>query len=99
MNVFTTDHPLVSQTSWFDTKAHPVLSLVCNAFTFAVVLTPFVLVGLCCCAMSDMGGEPEPFPELWMALVLGSVLAFGISLVGAVPIVLAYRLLAPNRVP
>ena len=94
MNVFTTDHPLASQSSWFDTRAHPLLSFVCNTVVLALILTPLVLVRLYYYAISDIGAEPNPFPEPWKALFMGSVLAFAVSLVGAFPVVLLYRLFA-----
>jgi hypothetical protein len=94
MNIFTTEHPLASQPSWFDTKEHPLLSFVCSVFVLALTLTPLVLARLYFYAISDIGAEPTQFPEPRWALFMGSVLAFALSLVCAFAVVLAYRVLA-----
>lgn len=94
MNIFTTEHPLDCVPSWHDTKAHPLLSFVCGVLILGLMLTPFVLVRLILYAFGDIGAEPNPFPNPVLALLVGSVLAFASSLVCAVPVVLAYRLLA-----
>lgn len=94
MNIFTTEHPLTSQPSWFDTKEHPFLSFVCSVFVLALVFTPLILFGLYSYAISDIGAEPNPFPDPWLALAVGSIYSFTISLVGASLVVLAYRMLA-----
>jgi hypothetical protein len=93
MNIFTTEHPLDSVPSWFDTKEHPLLSFVCSVLVLALMLAPLVLVRLILYAFSDIGAEPNPFPDPVAALLVGSVLAFALSLVCAIPVVLAYRLL------
>jgi hypothetical protein len=93
MNVFAADHPLVSQSpSWFDVKAHPRLSFVCATAVLAFVLAPFVLVRLYYYAISDIGAEPNPFPQPWLAMAVGCVVAFAVSVVPAAPVVLLYRL-------
>jgi hypothetical protein len=97
MNVFTTDHPLASQSSWFDQSEHPLLSFVCCTCALALILTPLVLARLYYYAIADIGAEPNPFPDFWGALFMGSVLAFAVSLVCAVPVVLGFRLVARNR--
>jgi hypothetical protein len=97
MNVFTTDHPLASGSSWFDTKEHPRLSFVCSAVLWAMILTPFVVVRLYNYAISDIGAEPNPFPEPFWALVVGSVLAFTISLVCVSPFLWVYRTIVSRR--
>jgi hypothetical protein len=94
VNIFTTEHPLASQPSWFDTKAFPVLSFVCSVVVLALMLAPLVFVRLCYYVFSDIGAEADPFPDPCLAILLGSVLAFAFSLVCAFPVVLAYRLLA-----
>jgi hypothetical protein len=94
MNPFTTDHPLDTQTSWFDTKQHPLLSFVCSTFGLALILTPLVLVRLYYYAISDIGAEPNPFPEPWWGLFMGSVVAFVLSVICAFPFVLVFRLFA-----
>ena len=94
MNIFTAEHPMASQSSWFDTKEHPRLSFLCNTFVLALILAPFLLVRLYYYAISDIGAEPNPFPEPWRCFFMGSVLAFGLSVVCAFPAVLVYRLIA-----
>jgi hypothetical protein len=94
MNIFTTDHSLASQPSWFDAKAHPRLSLICSAFVLALLLTPLALVRLYCYAVSDIGAEPTPFPDPWLALIAGLGLAFGFSIVGASFLLFVFRFVA-----
>jgi hypothetical protein len=94
MNIFTTEHPLASKPSRFDTKEHPLLSFVCSAFILALILTPLVLICLYCYTISDIGAEPTPFPDPWLAFVVGSAVAFVLNLICAFPVVLAYRLFA-----
>jgi len=92
MNPFTTDHPLASQSSWFDTRAHPVLSFVCSTFVLALISTPLVLVSLYDWYMSDMGAEPNVFPHLGWALLAGSAISFLICFLGTLPVVLLIRI-------
>jgi len=93
MNIFATDHPLVSQSpSWFDAKAHPRLSFILSASVLSLCLVPFILVQLYRYAISDIGAEPNPFPQPCLALLVGGVLAFVVGLFCSVPVVLAYRL-------
>lgn len=93
MNPFTTDHPLAAKSSWFDTREHPVLSFVCSALVLGLILTPVVLVRLYYGAISDIGAEPNPFPQPWWALFWGVLIAFVLSLFVALPAVLLLRLL------
>lgn len=93
MNVFTTDHPLASQPSWFDAKAHPVLSYFCGVFLLALLLAPLILFGLYEYAMTDIGAD-NPFPEPGWALLMGSIWAFVLGLFCAGPLLLAFRLVA-----
>jgi hypothetical protein len=92
MNPFTTDHPLAAQSSWFDMRVHPIHSSVCSSIVLALVLTPLVLYRLYLFATSDIGAEPNPFPQPWWALFWGSAIAFALSLLVAVPIVFLFRL-------
>lgn len=94
MNPFTTDHPLAAKSSWFDTHEHPVLSFVCSTLLLTFIFTPIVLVRLYYWAITDIGTEPNPFPQPWWALFWGMVVAFVLSLFGAVPAVLLLRLLS-----
>jgi hypothetical protein len=92
MNPFTTEHPLTPKSSWFDAREHPKLSFVCRAVVLALVLTPFVLLRLYYYAISDIGAEPNPFPEPCWILFWGTVIAFVFSLLGAFPVVFLCRL-------
>jgi hypothetical protein len=95
MNPFTTDHPLASKTSWFDTREHPALSFICSVFVLALVLTPFLLYRLYLYAISDIGAD-DPAPLFWWALFPGSVIAIVLSLFAAFPVVLLFRLRSKN---
>jgi hypothetical protein len=86
MNPFTTDHPLVSKASRFGAKERPMLHFLHRTLALTLIFTPFVLVRLYYYAISDIGAEPNPFPKPWWALFWGSVIAFMLSLVVAVPI-------------
>ena len=94
MNPFTTEHPLDSKASGFGAQEHPTPSFLCGTLAVALIFTPFVLVRLYYYAMSDIGAEPNPFPEPWWALFWGIIIAFVLSLVAAVPIIFLYRLFA-----
>jgi hypothetical protein len=97
MNIFTTDHPLTLQPSWFDTREYPVLSFVCSVFVSTLILTPLVLIGLYYYALSDIGAEGDPFPDPWLDFVVGSILSFAISLICSFFVVFAHRLMARSR--
>jgi hypothetical protein len=55
MNPFTTDHPLATNSSWFDTREHPRLSFLCSTLLVASLLAPLVLARLYYYAISDIG--------------------------------------------
>jgi hypothetical protein len=93
MNPSTTDHPLASRSSWFDTREHPRLSFLCSTLLVALALAPFVLVRLYYYAISDIGAEPNPFLQPWWALFWGSVIAFFFGVCAAIPVVWVGRLL------
>ena len=93
MNPFTTEHPLAS-VSWFGGRKHPTLSFFCRSIVLALIFTPFVLVRLYYYAISDIGVEPNPFPQPWWAVFWGSVIAFVLGLVFAVSIMFLWRLFA-----
>jgi hypothetical protein len=93
INIFTTEHPLTTQSSWFNVREHPFLSFVSATFVLALSLTPLVLWRLCLYAMSDIGAD-NPFADNWLTLVTVPIVAFAISLLCAAPIVLLYRLVA-----
>jgi uncharacterized membrane protein (DUF485 family) len=97
MNVFTTDHPMVSQPSWADAKAHRRLSALGDALALAVVLTPFAVVLLFCLLVEDdayVYTTPSLPSDVGWGLAMGAVLAFVASYVCALLIVLGYRFVA-----
>lgn len=84
MNLFTTEHPLNAQPSWFDAKAHPMRAFFRHTLFLTLSLTPVVLVGLYCWLMSPDEGVTTPEPlsaaELWRFLWVGGAFALGFSL-------------------
>jgi hypothetical protein len=60
----------------------------------ALIFTPLVLVGLYFYFTSDIGAEPNPFPDPWLDLAVGTALSFVIALICASLVALTYRLLA-----
>ena len=97
MGVFTTDHPMTSQPSWFDVKEHPWLSAVCSAIVLALCFTPAILAGLYLYFINDIGAEPNPFPDPWFDLAVGSGLSFIIAILLAAPLMVSFRLLVRGR--
>jgi len=95
MNIFTTEHPLTIETPRFSEK-YPVLALFRNAFVFALIIMPGMFVVLYEFAIRDIGAEPTPFPEPWLALIIGLAFAFVLSVVPAVMILVVFRLLSRN---
>jgi len=93
MNIFTTDHPMTSQSPWSDPKEHPFLSLVCSVFLLAPFITAFVTWRLYVYLTSDIGAEGPP-QNPWRALAWLILFAFAVSLLCAVPLVLFYRFAA-----
>jgi hypothetical protein len=94
MNVFTTDHPLVSQPSCFDTKERPWLSFVSSTSVLALILTPLVYGYLLYCAATDgveCTDEP-PFPGSWAEFLVGGAAVFVFCLFCALLLVSGYRL-------
>jgi hypothetical protein len=88
VNPFTIDHPLTAKSWDFNFRKHPLLSHVVAGFALALILTPFVLVRLYYWFISDIGCEPDPFPEPWRALFLGGAIAFVFSCLIAFPAVI-----------
>jgi hypothetical protein len=94
MNVFTTDHPMTSQPSYFDTKAHPLLSFICGVFVTTLMLAPLVFgYVVYAVATDDVQCTDEPDGPLF---ILGIPVSFVLSFICAFPLVLAYRLIAGN---
>ena len=91
MNVFTTDHPMVSMPSCLDTKARPLLSFVCRIFAITLFLTPFVYGWLVYCVVTDdVQCTDEPDGPV---LMFGIPVSFVFSLVCSVLMVSVYRLI------
>jgi hypothetical protein len=91
MNVFTTEHPINSQPSFFDTREYPVLSFVWSSLTIALFLVPLV-IGLCVYdVLNDATeiGAGYDFPDSW-TLFAAQVFAF--CFLFASLLVAAYRL-------
>jgi hypothetical protein len=97
MNPFTTDHPLAPKSSWLDAREHPRRSFLCTTVLLALIFAPFILVRLYQYAVSDIGAEPNPFPDPWRALFWGGTIAFLIGLFTAIPFVCLCRLLMRRR--
>ena len=97
MNVFTTDHPIVSQTSCFDRRAHPALSFVCTVFAIAFGLFPalfgWVLYEYGQSDFTETTGDQLTFEEV---LILAGVIFLFCGLCAAA-IVSIYRLLAKPK--
>lgn len=49
----------------------------------ALVVTPLILVGVYFYAVSDIGAEPNPFPDPWLDLAVGTAVSFVIALICA----------------
>ena len=94
MNIFTTDHPSASQASRLETEEHPWISFACSTCVLALISTPWVLIRLYYWSISNIGAEPNPFPEPWLALAVGGAAAFAVSFLCACPVVFAARLFA-----
>lgn len=90
MNIFTTDHPMNCEASWFDANEYPRLSIVLKVFVVTLILVPIILVRLYYWVMSDVGAN-NPFPEPLLGLVWGLIAAFVLSLPSACAAVLGYR--------
>ena len=94
MNPFVAEHPLVSQPSWFNAKAYPVLSLFCSTLVLGFVLTPFLFGWVCFVALTDDVGSTDdsPFPQSLTELLVGIGIAFLICLFCALLLVSGFRL-------
>ncbi len=92
MSIFTTDHPLTTQPSWFDARAFPALSFLCTSTLLALAFTPLILAGLYFWLTSDIGAEPRPFPDPWFDFAIGSIFSFVVGFICASFVVTIYRL-------
>lgn len=96
MNVFTTDHPMVSQPSCFDARAHPWSSYFWSVVVLAGILTPFLYGFVLYSDMHDafeIGSETAPFPTSLTEFAAGAGASFLCCLMLAVVLVSVYRLL------
>ena len=92
MSIFTTDHPLTTQPSWFDARAFPALSFFCTSILLATVFTPLILGSLYIFLTTDIGAEPKPFGDHpWLLLVGGSLFSFFVGFIFASSVVAIYR--------
>jgi hypothetical protein len=93
MSIFTTDHPLTTQPSWFDARAFPALSFLCTSTLLALAFTPLILGGLYIFLTTDIGAEPKPFGDHPLRLLaIGSVFSFVVGFICASFVVTIYRL-------
>jgi hypothetical protein len=97
MGIFTTDHPLASQPSCFDAKAHPIVSYICQAFATALVLLPFVCGYVLYSAFTDPGPECTDFPPITETdpgrfIVFSVVGSFAFCLICALLMAFLFRL-------
>jgi len=94
MNPFCAEHPLASQTSYFDRKAHPRLSWVCAVVVTAAFLAPmvfFVDLGLDAEWAAEVGSETSPFALSLADAVIEIAGAFIVCLIPAMLLVAIYR--------
>ncbi len=92
MNVFTTDHPLTSQTSWFDARTYPVRSFICRVLLFTLISAPVILVALYYYDRNEIGAEPDPSSDPYMEFVVGGVISIVLGFILSFVIVSAHRL-------
>ena len=93
MNIFTTEHPLTVKTPRLSER-HPALALLRNAVVFGLIIMPGMFAVLYEFAICDIGAEPTPFPQPWLALVIGLAFAFVLSVVPTVVVLFTFRLLS-----
>jgi hypothetical protein len=65
-----------------------MLSFICSGSGLALILSPLVLVRMYYWFISDIGAEPNPFPNPWRALFFGGAIAFVFSCLIAFPAVI-----------
>ena|SRR6266404_2518860 len=77
MNVFSTEHPLTAQPSWFDTREHPLLSYVCRVLVVALILCA-LFAGLLGFSMFSQDSPDVPDPSWTDSIfaVAGFLMAF-----------------------
>jgi hypothetical protein len=94
MNPFATDHPLVSQPSWFDAKTFPWRSWLCRALVLASIAAPLLFGYVLYADVSEafgIGSATDPFPRSWGEWASGIGGTFTVCLVGALLVVGTYR--------
>jgi len=62
MNPYTTDHPMVSQPSWFDARLHPRLSYLCQILVVALAVFA-AFAGIWIFALMDADNEDVTDPS------------------------------------
>jgi hypothetical protein len=96
MNPFTTDHPMTTQTAWFDAKKHPWWTKIGHTLALALSLTPLAWCGLYRFLTNDEDGLTTPGSNplsFTVAITVLVVIAFAFSLVGSIVILLARAVL------
>ncbi len=91
MNVFSTEHPMVSQAPVFDARTYPFLNFVWNSLLITVVLVPAFIalyVYSVCKDAVEIGAEYD-FPDSWACF---TAKAFAFCFCFAVLLVAGYRL-------
>jgi hypothetical protein len=82
MNIFTTDHPLASQS---EDKKPGLLSYFFRVLSIAFIICPFLAIVFWLQDVSDMGistGGYVPFP-FWVDFLIAMVVSFFVVFVGA----------------
>ena len=94
MSTFTTEHPLVSQPSWFDAKDHPALSFASNSILLELILAPWAYGCVLYGALMDevQSTDVPPLPGSWTELLFEVGFVFVFCLICATLLVSGYRL-------
>src|SRR5262249_32317732 len=95
MNMFSTEHPLAAQPSWFDAKVFPVRSWLLSAAVLAAIGAPILLA---VAIYSDLSqafqfDTPGPIPQSvddWLGAISGS---FIVCLAGALMLIAVLRVI------
>src|SRR5215469_18046316 len=91
MEVFTTEHPLASRTSW--SERWPKLSFACSTVFLALIFTPCVYGFLLYLQSTDevQCTDDPPWPQTQSDFIWGISVIFLIGLLCACSLVLLYR--------
>jgi len=95
MNPFTTDHPLVSQPSCFDAKAHPWLSFIFRTFVSTLLITPLIFGCLVYYAFGDdaQSADESVWPESLSDFAIVLAIIFIFSFICSFLLLLTWRLI------